>query len=364
MELFKFHGCYEMECALNESAIDENSLQMEQYILRSVDLLLPVSERYSKMIQEKYPFCKGKTAYLHNGVEKINLEHGEVQREKGRIIAVGGDRKLKNNITVAKAMAKLGADRVLTVYGHLYHPNNLPQGKNIEFKGLVPQTQLYEEMQKSELYILNSVYEPFALSVYDALLCGCSVLITNVAGALELLNVTEHDVIFDPMDENEIANKIDYQYMEKVPNFDLILEKDKTLSFYRECFQQVVGIRSSTMDWGLDANPEEGRLNEEQEIEQISTYLNFYRTNVCFLPKVIPEDIVYDEEYLKKICGAQLFPNLADARDSKEKLFRIANALSLPIGGIEQLLITQFIIKKGEDYQKISELLHMIAEQH
>ena len=150
----------------------------------------------------------------------------------------------------------------------------------------------------------------------------------------------------------------------KVPNFYLILEKDKTLSFYRECFQQVVGIRSSTMDWGLDANPEEGRLNEEQEIEQISTYLNFYRTNVCFLPKVIPEDIVYDEEYLKKICGAQLFPNLADARDSKEKLFRIANALSLPIGGIEQLLITQFIIKKGEDYQKISELLHMIAEQH
>lgn len=39
-------------------------------------------------------------------------------------------------------------------------------------------------------------------------------------------------------------------------------------------------------------------------------------------------------------------------------------ATIVPIGGIEQLLITQFIIKKGEDYQKISELLHMIAEQH
>ena len=168
----------------------------------------------------------------------------------------------------------------------------------------------------------------------------------------------------EPTDDINILSDYAKQYMEKVPNFDLILEKDKTLSFYRECFQQVVGIRSSTMDWGLDANPEEGRLNEEQEIEQISTYLNFYRTNVCFLPKVIPEDIVYDEEYLRKICGAQLFPNLADARDSKEKLFRIANALRLPIGGIEQLLITQFIIKKGEDYQKISELLHMIAEQH
>ena len=69
--VYIMHGCYEMECALNESAVDENSLQMEQYILHSVDLLLPVSERYSQIIQEKYPFCKGKTAYLHNGVEKI-----------------------------------------------------------------------------------------------------------------------------------------------------------------------------------------------------------------------------------------------------------------------------------------------------
>lgn len=41
------------------------------------------------------------------------------------------------------------------------------------------------------------------------------------------------------------------QYMEKVPNFDLILEKAKTLSFYRECFQQVVGIRSSNDGLGV-----------------------------------------------------------------------------------------------------------------
>lgn len=208
--VYIMHGCYEMECALNESAVDENSLQMEQYILRSVDLLLPVSERYSKIIQEKYPFCKGKTAYLHNGVEKMNLEHGGVQREKGRIIAVGGDRKLKNNITVARAMAKLGTDRVLTVYGHLYNPKNLPHGKNIEFKGLISQEQLYQEMMRSELFVLNSTIESFGLTVFDALQCGCSVLMSNAAGALDLLDVTEHDVIFDPMDENEIANKIDY----------------------------------------------------------------------------------------------------------------------------------------------------------
>ena len=208
--IYIMHGCYEIETALNEAVVDANSVQMEQYILHNVDLLLPVSERYSQLIQEKYPFCKGKTAYLHNGVEKAEFDYRRDVREKGRIIAVGGDRKLKNNVVVASAVAKLDSSKKLIVYGHLYHPDDLPQGDNIEFKGLVPQKQLYAEMKKSELYVLNSVYEPFALSVFDALLCGCSILVTNVAGALELLNVTEHDVIYDPMDEDEIAEKIEY----------------------------------------------------------------------------------------------------------------------------------------------------------
>ncbi len=220
--IYIMHGCYEIETALNEAEVDANSVQMEQYILHNVDLLLPVSERYSQLIQSKYPFCKGKTAYIHNGVEKIAFNYGRGSLEKGRIIAVGGDRKLKNNISIANAVAKLDSSKKLVVYGHLYHPDDLPKGDNIEFKGLVPQEQLYEEMQKSELYVLNSVYEPFALSVYDALLCGCSILVTNVAGALELLNVTEHDVIYDPMNENEIAEKIDYLLQH--PNNERLME--------------------------------------------------------------------------------------------------------------------------------------------
>lgn len=208
--IYIMHGCYEIESTLTEATIDVSGLQMESYILHNVDLILPVSKRYGEMIQKKYSFCKGKTAYLHNGVDKVELNFCDIKRKKGRVIAVGGDRKLKNNVTVAKAMAKLNRGNVLTVYGHLYHPDNLPKGDNIEFKGLVPQEQLYKEMMGSELYVLNSICESFALSVFDALLCGCSILVTNVAGALELLDVTGHDVINDPMDENEIAEKIEY----------------------------------------------------------------------------------------------------------------------------------------------------------
>lgn len=208
--IYIMHGCYEIETELNEMPKDTDTLRMEQELLHNIDLLLPVSKRYSEMIQKKYPFCKGKTQYLHNGVDFHPNTCGNIDHKRDGVIAVGGDRKLKNNIVVANAMSKLDNSKILTVYGHLYHPNDLPKGKNIKFKGLVPQKQLYAEMMKSKLYILNSVYEPFALSVFDALQCGCSILVTNVAGALELLGSTEHDVIYDPMDEDEIAEKIDY----------------------------------------------------------------------------------------------------------------------------------------------------------
>ena len=74
---------------------------------------------------------------------------------------------------------------------------------------------------KSELFVLNSICESFGLSVFDALFCGCSVLVSNVAGSLDLLDATEHDIIYDPMNEDEITEKIDY--LLKYPNNNRLL---------------------------------------------------------------------------------------------------------------------------------------------
>lgn len=221
--IYIMHGCNEIEFKLNQMSPDEKALKYERYFLNNSDLILAVSERYSKLIQEKYPVCVGRVNYLHNGVDKVAFNCNAVQREKGRIIAVGGDRKLKNNIEVANAVAKLDDSKKLMVYGHLYHPDDLPKGNNIEFKGLVSQEQLYREMSQSELFVLNSTLESFGLTVFDALQCGCSVLVSNAAGALDILNVTEHDVIYDPMDKDEIAEKI--EYLLQHPNNERLMKK-------------------------------------------------------------------------------------------------------------------------------------------
>ena len=181
---------------------------------------------------------------------------------------------------------------------------------------------------------------------------GCSNLKKYTILTFARTNIKSQYVLFDGD-----------QFNEAVPDFGSVLERDKTISYYKDQFRRIVGMRSSTMDWGLDANPDEGRLNEEQEKNQIENYLLFYKSNVFFLPEVIPEDIIYDEEYLRNICGQWEFPNLSGDGNSKAKLFHIANSLEISIGSIEQLLISQFIKKKEEDYKTIARLVHMIAER-
>lgn len=181
---------------------------------------------------------------------------------------------------------------------------------------------------------------------------GCSNLKKYTILTFARTNIKSQYVLFDGD-----------QFNEAVPDFGSVLERDKTISYYKDQFRRIVGMRSSTMDWGLDANPDEGRLNEEQEKNQIENYLLFYKSNVFFLPEVIPEDIIYDEEYLRNICGQWEFPNLSGDGNSKAKLFHIANLLGISIGSIEQLLISQFIKKKEEDYKTIARLVHMIAER-
>lgn len=207
--IYIMHGCCEIEFELNQTPINEEILQQEYNLLRDVDLILPVSKKFSEMVQDRFPQYQSKISFLHNGVGKANI-NTTGNRIRGKIIAVGGDRRVKNNITIAEAMKERGIKGILKVYGYLYNPDILPKAENIKFEGLVSQEQLYYEMASSELYVLNSIYEPFALSVFDALFCGCSILISQYAGALELLAVTEHDVIYDPMDKNEIAAKISY----------------------------------------------------------------------------------------------------------------------------------------------------------
>ncbi len=152
------------------------------------------------------------------------------------------------------------------------------------------------------------------------------------------------------------------QKKEDVPNFNEIPESVKTIEYLKSLFKNVTNISADKIEWGVDANRKEGRFNEEQLKEFITKYLLYYRDNVYFLPKIIPEDIIYDEKRLRMILGDEGFPDITEDTNSKSKLKKIADSMGQDIEQIEYQLVYWFIKQKNNDYKAILSSLRKMIE--
>ncbi len=213
--VFIMHGSVEFETMI-ENLPDEKSVAREKRVMEDVDLILPVSEKYMNWLKEKYPKYAYKMNYLNNGVVEGKNDLNNTNHKKRRVIAVGGDRRIKNNHIVSKAVELLNGEVEFFVFGRIYRSIDSNEFEHTHMKGLVEQEELLRHMEESEIFILNSLVESFGLTVFDALNCGCSVLLSNNVGASGLLQLEDNDIIDDPMDELEIAKKI--SFLLKNPN--------------------------------------------------------------------------------------------------------------------------------------------------
>ena len=152
------------------------------------------------------------------------------------------------------------------------------------------------------------------------------------------------------------------QKKDNVPDFLKIPEADKTIDFLKSVFKKVTGIGADKVDWGFDANRKAGRYDVEPQKNMILSYLEFFRNNVFFLPRMIPEDIIYNENLLKSILGEEGFPNVEGEKDAKAKLKKLADSMGQGIEQIEYQLLYWFIKKKNTDYQTIVCMLKEIIE--
>jgi len=164
-------------------------------------------------------------------------------------------------------------------------------------------------------------------------------------------HITNRFIIFDG----------DQKPTTEIPDFSEVLEKDKTLIYYKNVFRDVVGVNADSIAWGVDANRKSDRKNEDQEKTLLVEYLEFFRDNVRFLPKLIPEDLIFDSNKLQDICGD--LPQVDSIDDSKAKLKAIADSTGYDFGNLISILTTSFIKTKNEDYQYILALLKSIIER-
>ncbi len=119
-----------------------------------------------------------------------------------------------------------------------------------------------------------------------------------------------------------------------------------------------------------------GRSNEKQKLDLYKKYLDYYKSNVFYLPGNIPEDIIWD-----KITAEKLLLTIYDQQNSTNFIYEISvmdnsknkfaklslllygedNTNSDMIFNLQKLFIQSWIKKGNEHYHAIVETINKIA---
>lgn len=216
--IYIMHGWLNLENELNETT-NRSGESSEFKVMKYSDLILCVSKQYSLMVKEKLPQYAEKISYLTNGIDwsLMATSNSLDDRSHDSIILIGGGRRTKRNLEVCKAVELLNNWKQYKLKVNLY---GYSDGRDIpeiirfpfvNFHHIVPHQELIESMGKNYLFVQNSEFESFSLGVVEALTNGCNLLISKNVGARDYLaGETDNDIISNPEDIDEIAQKIEY----------------------------------------------------------------------------------------------------------------------------------------------------------
>lgn len=207
--VFIMHGCAAYESEINGNTAGGNGLKWEKYLMDHATVILPVSKKYGAWLKDRYPDQKDRIGVWTLGYDPADRKEGG-QKNKGLILAAGGNTPQKNNNQVSNAVACVNGAARLEIYGHVNSDWPQTTNKNTRWMGQVPNAVFLERLSGADLFVVNSTLESFSIALMEALCCGCSVLVSSGVGALDLLEVEPTDVITDVKNVEEIRSKIEY----------------------------------------------------------------------------------------------------------------------------------------------------------
>ena len=210
------HGYVKYENRIN--CIENNNYVLEEYILRNINKVFCVSQKFMDFMKEAEPEYKEKFDFNYNAIDHSIISEivhmNQAVKSKNRIVSVGGGMRRKNNLSICRAIDILNREKALNLeYIVIGQPHNdkeeICRYSFVTYYDLLPRHKVLEIFASSYLYIQNSSFETFGLAVIEAFAAGCNLLVSDNVGALSLFNTrNDNDVIFDTNDIDEIATKL------------------------------------------------------------------------------------------------------------------------------------------------------------
>jgi glycosyltransferase involved in cell wall biosynthesis len=225
------------------------ALWVEKYAYNNADQIIVTSEGDRDFILKRFKVDKSKITVIPNYVDTEIFKALSIKKEPNRLISIGRLDKQKNFANLIEALKGTGIDLIIIGDGILKSELQLLSTRNslsVKFLKNMPQPNLVEELNRSEIFVLPSLYEGNPKVLLEAMACGLPCIGTDVPGIREGIRHNEDGIISqtDPeslrsaiinlLENKELRDKLGKQAREKILKFNSFqVYLDKELSVYK-----------------------------------------------------------------------------------------------------------------------------------
>jgi glycosyltransferase involved in cell wall biosynthesis len=162
----------------------------EKLVYAIADRILVTSREEKEFVKDRFRIRSGRIDVIPNYVDVDIFRPMNIPKKQNRLFFVGRLSPEKNLYELIKAISGLEAKLIVFGSGALEGDLRLWAKKlnaQVEFRGNIPNHQLPKELNKSQLFILPSLYEGNPKALLEAMACGLPCIATNLNEIKELI---------------------------------------------------------------------------------------------------------------------------------------------------------------------------------
>jgi glycogen(starch) synthase len=171
--------------------------------LQHADYFIAPSKWLMRAVQEIYKITtSGKVIYNSRSADAFSSAV-----KKPYVFSMGRIwDEAKNIQLLVKAASQIHYSIKLAGDNHFENNSSITEGDNITYLGKLSAQQIAAQLSSASVYVLPAKYEPFGLSVLEAALSGCALVLGNIDSLKEIWN--DSAVYVNTNDANALAETI------------------------------------------------------------------------------------------------------------------------------------------------------------
>ncbi len=163
---------------------------IEKVVYKYADKIILTSAKDKKFVEKKFNKNFFKIEIIPNYIDAELFKPLKIDKDKSRVIFIGRFNIQKNIIKLVEAVSESPFKLVIIGCGHLGKEIEymaIKKRANVEFKENIPNEKLPEELSRSEIFVLPSLYEGCPKALLEAMSCALPCIGTDVEGIREII---------------------------------------------------------------------------------------------------------------------------------------------------------------------------------